>query len=169
MKNGCAKWKDQLLEAALTGTPSAALGEHVLTCANCSEELAALRTRRQRMDTLLPLVAQGAEPSTEFRARVLAAAGTSREQRPRRPWQIWGLAGAMVVVVAILMIALPFHRKSVDGALKNELAAAQKLAEWRAPTDGLLKTPGSEILWTTPKLGESYLQLPPKTPADERR
>ena len=32
-------------------------------------------------------------------------------------------------------------------------------AEWRAPSDVLLEAPGREILGTTPKLGESYLQV----------
>jgi ElaB/YqjD/DUF883 family membrane-anchored ribosome-binding protein len=163
MKTDCAKWKDQLLEAALTGTSAAALAKHMLHCAACAEELAALRARRERLDTLLPLVAQGVEPSTEFRARVLAAAESTNERRRARPWQIWGLAGAVVVIAATLLIGLPLRRKPVDRGLENELAAAQKLAEWRAPTDGLLETPGRELLRTTPKLGESYLRLPVKT------
>lgn len=42
-----------------------------------------------------------------------------------------------------------------------------KLADWRAPSDVLLQTPGREILWTTPRLGESYLHLPAKTDKEE--
>jgi len=49
----------------------------------------------------------------------------------------------------------------------DELAAAQKLAEWRAPSDGLLVTPGQEILRTMPRLGESYLNVPAKTDEEE--
>lgn len=167
MKNDCAKWKDQLLEAALTGTAAGGLEEHVLNCANCAEELAALRARRERLDALLPLVAQGAEPPAEFRARVLAAAEAASEAKRARPWRVWGLAGALAVIAAALTIGLTLHRRVVRTVPKTDLAAAEKLAEWRAPSDVLLETPGREILRTTPRLGESYLHVPAKTDEEE--
>jgi hypothetical protein len=167
MKNDCTKWKDQLLEAALTGAAAGGLEEHVLMCTNCAEELAALRARRERLDALLPLVVQGAEPSTEFRARVLAAAGAASETKRGHPWRVWGLAGATAVIVAALTIGLTLHRREVGTVPKADLAAAEKLVEWRAPSDVLLKTPGQEILRTTPRLGESYLRVPVKTDEEE--
>jgi anti-sigma factor RsiW len=167
MKNDCTKWKDQLLEAALTGAAAGGLEEHVLKCANCAEELAALRARRERLDALLPLVAQGAEPPPGFRARVLAAAAAVSEAKRGRAWRLWGLAGAMAVIVATLMIGLMLHRRAVRTVPETELAAAEKLAEWRAPSDVLLEAPGREILRTTPRLGESYLHVPVKTDEEE--
>jgi hypothetical protein len=167
MKNDCTKWKDQLLEAALAGRAAGGFEEHVLKCANCAEELAALRARRERLDALLPLVTQGAEVPVEFRARVLAAAEAASEATRGRPWRVWGLAGAMAVTVATLMIGLTLHRRAVGTVPETELAAAEKLAEWRAPSDVLLETPGREILVTTPRLGESYLRVPVKTDEEE--
>lgn len=167
MKNDCTKWKDQLLEAALTGTAAGGLEEHVLKCANCAEELAALRVRRQRLDALLPLVAQGAEPPAEFRVRVLAATEAASEAKRGRPGRVWGLAGAMAVIVATLMIVLTLHWRAVRTVPETELAAAEKLAEWRAPSDVLLETPGREILRTTPRLSESYLHVPAKADEEE--
>ena len=167
MKNDCSKWKDQLLEAALTGTAAGGLEEHVLKCANCAEELEALRARRERLDALLPLVAQGAEAPAEFRARVLAAAEAVSEAKRGRPWRVWGLAGAMAVIVATLMIGLTLHRRAVRTVPETELAAAEKLAEWRAPSDVLLEAPAREILRTTPRLGESYLHVPVKMDEEE--
>jgi hypothetical protein len=55
----------------------------------------------------------------------------------------------------------------LDEVPGDELAAAQKLAEWRAPSDGLLATPGQEILQKMPRLGESYLRVPVKTDEEE--
>lgn len=167
MRNGCAKWKDQLLEAALKGTAPGGLGEHLLKCANCAEELARLRARRERLDALLPLVAQGAEPPVEFRARVLAAVEAASEAKRGLPWRVWRLAGAMAVIVAALMIGLTLHWRAIRTMPETELAAAEKLAEWRAPSDVLLETPGREILRTTPRLGESYLHVPMKTDEEE--
>jgi anti-sigma factor RsiW len=166
MKNDCTKWEDQLLEAALTGTAAGGLEEHVLKCAKCAQELAALRARRERLDALLPLVAQGAEPPAEFRARVLAAAQAASEAKRGRPWRVWGMAGAMAAVAALVM-GLTLHRPAVRTVPETELAAAEKLAEWRAPSDVLLETPGREILRTTPRLGESYLRVPAKKDEEE--
>ena len=167
MKNACEKWNDPLREAALTGSLTAGLEEHLRSCAKCSAELEEVRARAARLDALLPLVAQGAEPSPNFRARVLAEAGTAREGKRARPWRVWTLAGASAVVVVVLMIAVTLQRRTARMIPGDELAAAQKLAEWRAPSDGLLVTPGQEILRTMPRLGESYLNVPVKTDEEE--
>ena len=167
MKNACESLKDQLLEAALTGSLAAGLEEHLRTCTICSEEMDNVRTRKARLDTLLLLVAQGSEPSANFRARVLAAAEAAREGKQARPWRVWTLAGATAVVVAVLMIGVTLQRRAARMIPRDELAAAQKLAEWRAPSDGLLVTPGQEILRTMPRLGESYLNVPVKTDEEE--
>lgn len=167
MKNACESWKDQLLEAALTGSLTAGLEEHLRTCAICSEELDNVRARKARLDTLLPLVAQGSEPSVEFRARVLAAAETAREGKRAWPWRAWTLAGAATMVVVVLMLGVTLRRKTAGMIPGDELATAQKLAEWRAPSDSLLMTPGQEIIGTMPKLGESYLNVPVKKDEEE--
>jgi anti-sigma factor RsiW len=167
MKNACERWKDPLLEAALTGTASKELEEHLKGCASCSAELEEVRARRARLDALLPLVAREAEPAADFRARVLAAAESASEGKRGRPWRVWTLAGAAAVVVVALMVGIPLLRRNGPAVTGDELAAAQKLTEWRAPSDGLLKTPGQEILMTTPKLGNSYLNVPVKTDEEE--
>jgi hypothetical protein len=167
MKNACEVWKDQLLEAALTGSLTAGLEEHLRTCAICSEELDNVRARKARLDALLPLVVQGSEPSADFRARVLAAAEAAREGKRPRPWRAWTLTGATAVVVVVLMLGVTLQRRTARMIPGDELAAAQKLAEWRAPSDALLATPGQEIVKTTPKLGESYLNVPVKKDEEE--
>jgi len=166
MKIECEKWKDQLLEAALTGTTAKDLEEHLQSCAKCSAELDEVRARAARLDALLPLVAQGAEPSADFRARVLAAV-TAKEGKRGRPWRAWTLAGATVVVVTLLVVGVTWLRRNEPAIPAGEVAAAQKLAEWRAPSDGLLRTPGQEILKGMPRLGQSYLHVPVKTDEEE--
>ena len=166
MTNTCARWKDELLEAALTGTVAQRLQEHLSGCGACALELVTLRARRERLDELLPMMAREAEPSAGFRARVLAAAESARESRVRR-WRTWAVSGATAAVAVGLVIALLLHRTTVPAVPDDELAAVQKLAEWRAPSDVLLVTPGQEILRTTPKLGESYLKVAPKKHEEE--
>ena len=71
----------------------------------------------------------------------------------------------MVVVVLVIEVAL--QRRAVRTIPADELAAAQKLAEWKAPSDSLLLTPGQEILRKMPRLGETYLKVPAKTDEEE--
>jgi anti-sigma factor RsiW len=167
MKNACEKWKDQLREAALTAARTPELAEHLQSCAHCSAELRELEARKARLDVLLPQVAQSAQPAADFRARVVAAAEAA-DRRWRTPrWQAWTLAGAAATAAIVLVVGAVRHRGTTEKFPPKELAAAQKLAEWRAPSDSLLATPGQEILRTTPKLGESYLHVPMKAIEEE--
>jgi hypothetical protein len=166
MKDACEKWKDQLLEAALTGAKTKDFEEHLRVCTICCRELDAARERRIRLDELLPLVAQGAEPPVDFHAQVLAAAEAGSGAKRARQWRIWTLAGATAVIVMV-MIGTTLYRRGAHAIPEKELAAVQRLAEWRAPSDALLVTPGQEILRTMPRLGESYLNVPAKTDEEE--
>jgi hypothetical protein len=96
-----------------------------------------------------------------------AAAGAAGEGKRARPWQVWTLAGAAAVVVVVLMIGVTLRQRTARMIPGDQLAAAQKPAEWRAPSNGLLATPGQEILRTMPRLGESYLNVPVKTDEEE--
>ena len=167
MMNACEKWKDPLREAALTGTTAKDLAEHLQSCVKCSAELDELRAGAERLDALLPLVAQSAEPSANFRARVLAAAAAKREAKSAWLWRVWTLGGATAVVVTVLLAGAAWQRRTSGRIPGEELAAAQKLAEWRAPTDGLLVTPGQEMLRKMPRLGQSYLNVPAKKNEEE--
>jgi hypothetical protein len=164
MTKACEKWRGDLLEAALTGATAEGLEEHLRACANCSEELSELRARKVRLDALLPLVAQGAGPSADFRARVLAAAEAASEGKRARPWRLWTLAGVTAVILAALVIGATSYRRTARTVPADELAAAQTLTEWRAPSDVLLANPGQETLRQMPRLGESYLHVPVKMP-----
>lgn len=166
MTNDCARWKDELLEAALTGTVAQRLQEHLSGCGDCALELATLRARRERLDKLLPMMVREAEPSSGFRARVLAAAESAKERRVRT-WRVWALTGATAAVAVALMIGFLVHRRTIPAVPGGDLASAEKLAEWRAPSDVFLITPGQEILRTTPKLGESYLKMSTKKHEEE--
>ena len=168
MNNDCAKWKDALLEAALADGPDAttAFATHLRECGDCTRQLTALRQRREQMDALLPHLARDTEPAPGFTARVLAATQAQDERKHARVWRAWVFAGVTVAVTAALLTSwsalrprpLPMAQDS------NALASAQKLAEWRAPSDVLLAIPGRRILQATPKLGASYLKAEPHRP-----
>lgn len=167
MKSGCEKWQDRLREAALAETVAKDLEEHLRICANCSAELEQVRARAGQLDALLPLLMKGAEPSANFRAGVLAAAEAASERKRARPWRPLVLTSAAAMLVVALMIGVALQRRPTRTIPADELAAAQKLAEWHAPSDGLLLTPGREFLRKSPRLGESYLKVPAKTDKEE--
>lgn len=167
MKKACEKWKEPLREAALRGITAKDLEEHLRGCAECATELDKVRARAARLDMLLPLMMQGAEPPADFRARVLAATDAAGRGKPGRPWRVWALAGASAAVVVVLIFAVTLQRRTARMIPGDELAAAQKLAEWRAPSDGLLAIPGREMLQTMPRLGQGYLSIPVKKDEEE--
>jgi predicted anti-sigma-YlaC factor YlaD len=164
MNVDCREWKDELLDAALTGTPSSRLDEHLRECSGCMEKWTELRAKRERMDVLLPQLAQGAEPTPGFHARVLAAANETREKQVRRLWQ---LAAAAVVVAAALGLGVRLRDRTQTHLSVDDKSAAQKLADWRAPTDVLLQAPEQEMLKATPRLGDSYFALPADKDSEE--
>jgi hypothetical protein len=92
---------------------------------------------------------------------VLAAAEATGEGKRARPWRVLTLAG---VTAAALVVGVTSYRRTAGTVPADELAAAQTLAEWRAPSDVLLANPGQEILRKMPTLGESYLHVPVKIP-----
>ena len=54
--------------------------------------------------------------------------------------------------MAALLIDFSLQRRTARIVPERELVAAERLAEWRAPSDVLLKTPGQDILRSTPEL-----------------
>jgi hypothetical protein len=62
--------------------------------------------------------------------------------------------------VAIAAVALSYARSS------SPSAATPEIATWRAPTDVLLQTPGSELLGEMPALGASVLDTMIPKPSD---
>jgi hypothetical protein len=159
MTNACEKWKDPLLEAALTGAVAQNLEEHLRGCKECTAKLTELKARRTQMDALLPLVVQSAQPSTDFRARVLGAAEAKGSRKRASGWLVWTLGGATVTAAAVLALGLAWHQRTRRKAQLHELAVAQELAEWHAPSDTLLATPGQEILHTMPQFGGPDLRV----------
>ena len=161
MKNDCGKWKNQLLDAAWGDVEATGeLQNHLSQCADCETELAGLRARRERLESLLPLLAKETEPSPDLRARIVAAAEAATDRRHPMQWRLWATVGAVTAMV-LLMLFLVFGRRT--RVTEADLRGAQALAQWRAPTDVFLRTPGQDLLNSTPRLGESYITIPADT------
>jgi hypothetical protein len=77
-----------------------------------------------------------------------------QERRPRRRMIALRFAAVAMLLIIVVAAAL-LHRK------EEPPADATALLQWRAPTDVLLKTPGSELLDSVPSLRYS---LPGPTP-----
>jgi hypothetical protein len=96
------------------------------------------------------------------RARTPGFAQTYARARSRRHWlatvQLWPLVIGAAAAVAIAAIWLE-HGRSFSPS-----TPAPAIATWRAPTDILLRTPGSELLGAMPALGTSVLDKMIQTP-----
>ena len=80
----------------------------------------------------------------EERALVPRFAAPQRRRPNRRPL----LALAALVLIAIVLL-FPRHSAQFTAA---DRAAARSIAEWHAPTDFLLRTPGRELLTSVPSI-----------------
>jgi hypothetical protein len=160
MNSECRKWKDQLLDAALSDARDGEFQKHLATCSKCAEELELLRARAVKMDAMLPLIASGADLQEYFAARVLHAANSATEALPPRRQRILDLAALTTVLALGIGAGLWMHQKTVAGNASAEIAAAGRLAHWQAPSDALLGFPGAQILRDGPQLGQTYLQIP---------
>jgi hypothetical protein len=73
----------------------------------------------------------------------------------RRASRSAGHVLAMVAAVAIVIVAGARLLRSVATAPRDRFSGVTTLAEWRSPTDFLLRTPGSDIWTRVPSLGST--------------
>jgi hypothetical protein len=76
-----------------------------------------------------------------------------RGVRPRAqsPWLLTAAASLLIAAAVVTLLSRSHGHRS--GARE---AAGQPLAHWRAPTDFLLDTPGRELLYLIPQIGEPF-------------
>jgi len=154
MSTACTEQRERLLDAALGQQPPVELLAHLRSCPRCAAALAELRGRSERLNSLLPLVARHAEPSPDFRARVLSAADRRGSKSPLfRRWALAGFAAACVAVAAWLTYA------EIDGRREARVVPVERIAHWRAPSDVFLEVAGAQNLRTIPRLGQSIVSV----------
>nr|CAA9315395.1 MAG: hypothetical protein AVDCRST_MAG46-462 [uncultured Nocardioidaceae bacterium] len=117
---------------AVTSDERDSFEQHLHTCAACREELLGLQATAARLG-----VAVAAPPSAELRARVLAAAARTPQERPRvatvlpGPWRRWApalAAAAAVIAVVGSLGAYVVERGRAQDAQNQQAAIAQVLA-----------------------------------------
>ncbi len=169
--NGCKNWKDDLLECALGAPPSSDLAKHLGECAACSAALAALRARSAEMDSAVGALVRGAEPSPEFHPRVMAAVEARRAETLAWPARRRLLAGAAMVAAAILLLLTLTGRLPNPGRRGTTPIAPTTLSRWRSPTERLLVSSGSDLMKSSPRIGDFYFPITPapRGADDERK
>jgi hypothetical protein len=89
-----------------------------------------------------------AELRAEERRAVPRFDAMPRERRRRVAWRMIAVTTTLLLVVIISVTIRPHPTKFSD----SDRAAARSVAEWQPPTDFLLRTPGSEMLTSTPRI-----------------
>ncbi|MGH9863527.1 MAG: hypothetical protein ACRD35_08900 [Candidatus Acidiferrales bacterium] len=156
--NACARWQDDLLELAL-GVPAGEVEKHIQRCPGCAAAAAELATGAAKLEAALRELSPPAEPSPDFRLRVLAAA----EARERRTAGQLGWAGALAAVTAVALagLLLPGVREQWATPKGTAVVSRPSLSQWRSPTESLLRSPAEVLLRSTPRLGDFYYPLTP--------
>jgi len=89
-----------------------------------------------------------AELRAEERRAVPRFDAMPRERRRRVAWRMIAATATLLLIVIVSIAIRPHPTKFSD----SDRAAARSVAEWQPPTDFLLRTPGSDVLASTPRI-----------------
>ena len=92
--------------------------------------------------------------------RMWQAARVQVAQRRRRRRQVLATTSAAAMILgAVLLSELPLQPASdLEGDLRMAAELSRRIETWEGPLDGLLDTPGSAWLETTPEFGDVEIQ-----------
>ncbi|HEY7380725.1 MAG TPA: anti-sigma factor [Gaiella sp.] len=153
---------------ALEADERLAFEEHLRDCERCRDELASFL----EVSSALAVAATGPEPRAELRERILAEAGSERQNvvplQSRRPWLAPAM-GVAAAVAAVVAIALGVYAFSLSGdlddarsALDRQEQAAAVLADPSAQTVALQSGDGRLVVGDD---GQAVLVLDTVDPA----
>jgi hypothetical protein len=74
-----------------------------------------------------------------------------RGARQRKRPVVWRAIAAAATLLLLVIVSMTVRRHRV-GFSDSDRAVVRSVAEWHSPTDFLLRTPGSEMLTTTPRI-----------------
>jgi len=124
---------------ALAPEEARALEAHVEGCAACRQELAAFRETAVELAAGLPQVT----PPDTLRTRVLGATGTRPGRGAAgRPWAVWALAAAAVLIVLLGMQDLTLQRQ-IAGLDRQVAREGQLLALLTSPSSRTVELSGT--------------------------
>ena len=73
---------------------------------------------------------------------------TARSRKPRIVWRLVAAPALLLLIIILILTIRPRPTSFSD----SDRMAARTVAAWHPPTDFLLRTPGSEMLTTTPRI-----------------
>ena len=135
------------LTVLLLGEQDEDAAGHASTCAECLAET-------QRMQAALGGFGEWAraagEQTERFWARQRSAILERTQQQAVRTRRLaWAGAVTLLIFAAILLA----------GPQQPAPRTSANISEWRSPTESLLRSPGSDFLSSTPRLGGFYFPL----------
>jgi anti-sigma factor RsiW len=149
--SGCPEWRDAVVERALLDDAAdPALAKHLAVCPACAAALRESQAAAARMDEALHRLA-AVEPPSYGPDRVMARV-SERNRAAVSYWWRWAAAASLA---AILIVIVLWTRRPPP---RTDVAA---LAEWRSPTEALLRPPVGAAWNSMPRLGEGFFEVKP--------
>ena len=135
------------LTVLLLGEQDEDAAGHASACAQCLAET-------QRMQAALGGFGEWARATGEhtegFWARQRSAILERTQQQAARTWRLAWAAAMVVLMLTAALLTRPGQPAPRTPA---------NISEWRSPTESLLRSPGSDFLSSTPRLGGFYFPL----------
>ncbi len=91
------------------------------------------------------------ERFTQLRNEERLAVPRFHLEPPRQRHVAWRWIAATVIVLLAVVTGIAIRSRPTRFS-ESDRAAVRSVADWHPPTDFLLRTPGSEILLTTPRI-----------------
>jgi len=163
MKPCDSRWHEELLDHALGLSASAALVDHLATCAACSATLRDWKERMGQVDAGIRRLA-ASEPSPHAASRLMAEVRARSQRGWLRGWR-WRTAALCGLVVAIALVdGWKVHEQRKEA--ERVLSAASAIDSWRSPTESLLRS-SDRWLKPSPQFGTYFYPLKAKVPEKE--
>ena len=159
------RWREELIEHVLGSPLSAALKEHLETCAVCFATLREWKTRTEQIEAgILHMAAS--EPAAHAVPRIMA------QVRARRPglwlpeWR-WRMALLSGLVIAASCFSYEWRASELRLDAQKVVSAGSAIANWSSPTASLLRFSADGRLNAPTQFGKYFYQLNANAPEKE--
>lgn len=165
MKPCNSRWREELAGHVLGSPVSAALNEHLETCAICSATLREWKTRIGQIDAGVRHMA-ASEPAAQAASSIMAQVRSQRQNWRLPAWN-WRTAILSGLIVAGASFSYEWRAHELRSEAQKALSAGSAIGSWRSPTESLLRFSTDRRLKAPPHFGQYFYPLKGNVPGKE--